>query len=234
MRPWLCLSLPNSGSDWFADLVAQCTPEGRYYRKEFFNPITNWPHFGRLSQVFACELPSTAMNLHRQCRNMLDENDERRMLEVIDETWGQQDRWNCNKEVWSFANAKVLRQRFELWALTRSTDTLFPPSRARVWAWYDAIACAWDGKPSPATEIQDRCRMAHRDATDILLNSAKQFGFPVLDYDNLIHGNSYVVMDEIRKLCVTHSVVDGLDMQTLLRRVMLERREKSTTMDHSK
>lgn len=234
MRPWMCLSLPNSGSDWFAELVAQCTPGARYYRKEFFNPVTNWEHLGTLAEVFGCELPSTAGNLYRQMNHMVDDEDIALMLSVIDSTWGQQDRWNCNKEVWSFANAAVFQQRFQLWGLSRSAATLFPPSRARVWAWYDAIACAAAIEATPFREFEQRCRMAHGIATGMLQENANRIGFPILDYDRLITGDAFVVMGEIEKLCVTKSVVDGLDMERLLRRVLLERRQKKTQTDQVK
>lgn len=225
MRPWLCLSLPNSGSDWFADLVAQCTPRARYYHKEFFNPVTNWPHMAELATVFGCELPSTLNNLYRQMNRMRDDEDQAAMLAVIDKTWGAQQEWNCNKEVWSFGNAEIFKDRFVLWGLTRSADTLFPPSRARVWAWYDVIAYA-AGLLSTSTEFDQRCRQAHGFATELLLEDADRHEFPVLEYDKIVSGTPDEVMQEIDKLCVTHSIVDGVDRDLLFRRVFDERRPK--------
>lgn len=225
MRSWMCLSLPNSGSDWFANLVAQCTPGARYYHKEFFNPVTNWPHMEELASVFGCELPSTAANLYRQMHGMRDNEDETAMLAVIDRTWRCQQKWNCNKEVWSFGNAGIFKHRFVLWGLTRSANTLFPPSRARVWCWYDAIACG-AGILNTSIEFEQRCRHAHKVATELLLQDADRHGFPVLEYDKIVSGTPDEVMQEIDKLCVRHSIVDGVDRDLLFRRVFDERRPK--------
>ncbi len=225
MRHWLCLSLPNSGSDWFADLVAQCTRGAKYFRKEYFNPITNWPHLDTLAIAFGCELPSTARHLHKQIHGILDDDDEAEMLSIIDDTWGKQEQWNCNKEVWSFGNARVFQKRFQLWGLTRSASTLFPPSRARVWAWYDAIACA-AGLQHTGGRLEQRCRAAHKIGVECIHNSATELDFPVLDYDKLVTGTPDEVMHEIDKLYVEYSVVDGIDRDLLFRRVFDERRPK--------
>ena len=53
----LMLTLPNSGSTWFAKLVAGL-PGCRYYEKEFFNPVCNLKHELVLRRNFGSELVS--------------------------------------------------------------------------------------------------------------------------------------------------------------------------------
>ena len=104
----MILSLPNSGSDWLADVICQ-NSRLRYYNKEFFNPITNSVFGDRLAEAFGCELVGCYQNIAAPWREHVDELDR-----IYSETWA---RFVCDfdKEVFQklkklFVNVKKLEQ----------------------------------------------------------------------------------------------------------------------------
>lgn len=129
-RPKLILSMPSSGSDFFARSVAEAT-DWSYYDKEWFNPICNLKHFDELQQDgFFCESPS--------CQdNMYDTVHSRRMYWKFLDTGHK-----LNKEVFNFAKWRWFSQRFDIVCLVRTKQTMFPPSRLRVLQWYESICTA--------------------------------------------------------------------------------------------
>ena len=54
-KQYMLLSLPSSGSDWFASCIRAANPDLRYFDKEFFNPITNIELGDQLAVYFKVE-----------------------------------------------------------------------------------------------------------------------------------------------------------------------------------
>jgi hypothetical protein len=178
---YLILSLPNSGTDWLCPILAE---HGglRYYHKEFFNPICNWQYGHVLEAGFGCELPSCHQNIAR--------GGEAADLESIyRQTWAREE-WNFDKENFSPLKADWFARHFRLAFLLRPSDSLFPPSRLRVWAWYDAFYCAFLaagrlGQSHGERPLPVRARIAHHMASAIMHEAADRINAPVLDYDVL-------------------------------------------------
>lgn len=214
-KPFLIISTPNSGSDWLAECIQRAT-RWRYFRKEFFNPLTNGPYAETLLSQFGCELATGAENLATCYTQQIDT--------VIERTWPR-DTYDLNKEVWSFCKLPALKAHFDCIVLTRSTSSLFPPSRLRVWQWYDAI---WHAlKKSGRIELnaatpQARAREAHSAATDILLRDATAMSVPQLSYDQLITAEP----DEVRRISTWLATIWPLDAEKLAVEIITTRRKK--------
>lgn len=184
-RPFLLLSLPNSGSDWLASCIVAATG-WRYYRKEFFNPLTNPDCADELLKAFGCELVTGSEHL---CTC-----DRAAVSAAVQATWPR-DTFDFNKEVWSFAKLPALVEHFNCMVLTRSGASLFPPSRLRVWQWYDAI---WhqlprNGRPLFAVSPRTRAVEGHAVARDMLLRDALAYEVPCLDYERIVQANPHEI-----------------------------------------
>lgn len=193
------LSLPSSGSTWFAKQLIESTgliapPDDNY---EFFQPMRNLCHYSQLSRCFGLETPSLYRNIARRDNHQFDE--------VYRYTWANMDYTFC-KEVWSFAKLADFEKHFRCVVLTRSAEETFPPNRLRVFGWYDAIwrsyievrgfePTAMHGQPSPL----DIAREAHRWATGDMLESAAAFQVPIIKYHTLTSGTYHEVLREVEQ-----------------------------------
>lgn len=149
--------------------------------------MTNPDYALILGRAFGCELVS----YYRQ----LGTRDAASVAWVIRET-GALEKFRFNKEVWSFAKLPMLCAHFDCLVLTRAAESLFPPSRLRVWQWYDAIYNALLvsyplGKMLLlAGHPRERCLAAHEAARFILETDAARCGVPIIDYDMMASGDS--------------------------------------------
>jgi hypothetical protein len=171
------VSMPSSGSDWFTGCLSSATGMSMY-RKEFFNPLTNWSMAGLFAQCMPCELP--------QClRHMYTKPNAMQSTQAID-SWkisGHQ----LNKEVWSFTKPRIewlVEVGFIVIALMRRTESTFPPTRARVLAWYNHLAKAEggdiDGSPlEVATRQYSETLLKFNDACESL-------SVPVIWYEDVL------------------------------------------------
>lgn len=215
-KPFLIVSTPNSGSDWLAECIQRATG-WRYFRKEFFNPLTNGAYAETLLSAFGCELATGAEHLSTCYTQQIDA--------VIERTWPP-DTYDLNKEVWSFCKLPALVAHFDCLVLTRSTSSLFPPSRLRVWQWYDAI---WNALKKArrielnATTPLARAREAHGAANDILLRDATALRVPQLSYDHLISSTP----EEVRRCCTWLAEIWPLDAEKLAVEIITTRRKKN-------
>jgi hypothetical protein len=215
-KPFLLLGTPNSGTDWLAGCIARVTG-WRYFQKEFFNPLTNAACAETLLTEFGCELVTGLGNLATCYTQQIDA--------VIEKTWPR-DFYDFNKEVWSFAKLPALVAHFDCLVLTRSTSSLFPPSRLRVWQWYDAI---WNSLHAAgrielnATTPIARAREAHAAANDILLRDAAALRVPQLSYDHLISSTP----EEVRRCCTWLATIWPLDAEKLAVEIITTRRKKN-------
>src|SRR5450759_2213135 len=127
-KPLLMLSLPNSGSTWFAAVLARHLPDCRYYEKEFFNPICNLKHEAVLRRNFGSELVCCYRNIALPGDARIDDD--------IRNTWGVED-YTFTKECQSAFKLPAFVRHFKCFVMLRSREQTFPPGRVRVWSFYE-------------------------------------------------------------------------------------------------
>ncbi len=178
-KQYVILSLPNSGSDWLADVICQSSGL-RYFRKEFFNPICNARHGDRLADGFGCELVGCYKNIAAPYD--VDELDR-----IYSETW-EGSGYDFNKEVFSPFRVGWFARHFQIVVLVRSIEGVFPPARLRVWQWYEAIwqSIAYSFQPLPLDTMVARALAGYQTAHTAMVRDAAELGIHVLRYDDLI------------------------------------------------
>lgn len=175
-KPRLIISVPNSGTTWLGAIL------GKYlgpYHDEYFNPILNQPHESKLGLCFGSELVAYYRNIASGSSDVVDE--------VIQATWfAEPEPLGFTKEVFSPFKLASFAKRFRCVVLHRPAfgdDGVFPPSRARVWSFYEHAW--WALKESgqhqlQATTIKHRAHEAHEIMIDALLGDAAELRVPVL------------------------------------------------------
>jgi len=168
----LLLSLPSSGSDWLAGAVARATG-WRYWEKEFFNPICN--PIPEIEDGFGCEMVSRYHFIAQP-----------KPTEAAYQAWRKRG-FEFNKEVFCAFNVPWFADRFECFALIRRYENTFPPKRARVLSWYDAIwnSCRDAGLATCARSLADRVKEAHELAAAHLKKECAKRSLFVIEYERL-------------------------------------------------
>lgn len=177
-RPLLMLTLPNSGSTWFAAVLAKHIPGCNYYDKEFFNPVCNLKYEEVLRRNFGSELVSCYRNIATEGDDFID--DEIKM------TWGKEN-YTFTKECQSPFKLPTFIRHFKCFAMLRSSSMTFPPGRVRVWsfyehAWHALLAAGFVVK---ATSTVDRAVEAHAIMHQRITLDCKQLGVPLLEYQEI-------------------------------------------------
>ena len=177
-KPLLMLTMPNSGSTWLAKIIADYLPGCRYYEKEFFNPVCNMKHEIVLRRNFGSELVSCFQNIASPGDAHIDHD--------IRATWGVE-RYNFTKECQSAFKLEAFLRHFRVFVFLRSEDESFPPTRARVWSFYEH---AWyslqlHGHALNAETTVDRAREAHRVIYAHLFADARRRAVPIIHYRDL-------------------------------------------------
>jgi hypothetical protein len=177
-KPLLMLTMPNSGSTWFAKLIAGYLPGCRYYEKEFFNPVCNLKHEKILRRNFGSELVSCYLNIASRGDAHIDED--------IAATWGVEN-YTFTKECQSAFKLPMFLRHFRVFVFLRPTEESFPPSRARVWSFYEHAwhSLKYHGHAVSAETTTDRAIEAHRVIYAHLEADAKRRGVPILYYSDL-------------------------------------------------
>lgn len=207
MKPLMMLSLPNSGSTWLAGCIAETVPDCRY-AEEFFHPMRNERHELVLRAVFGCELVSCY-------RNIVMPGGE----DVIRNAWIGAG-FNFTKDVFSpFKLEAFLNAGFDCFVLLRAAEYSFPPTRLRVWSFYEH---AWwalrdAGYPMNAFTMRGRAIEAHGIMQAALLQDARRLGVPVLWTGDLMTGDPGPLLRGVVPI-VTDATVE---------RVMATRRERT-------
>ena len=95
-----------------------------------------------------------------------------------------------------------------IWWLLRLTPptpqhVVFPPTRLRVWAWYDAIFCGleaaglmWNSGLGPRPSLESRAYAAWEYCWNAMLAHVGDDA-PLIDYETLCTGESSEVTDEL-------------------------------------
>ncbi len=188
-RPLLIQSLPNSGSTWFAALVARNLPGARYCM-EFFNPLRNLRFRARLEQRWGCELVG--------CYQHIAAPDDPSLDDDIAACWFGSG-YTMTKEVFAPRRLATFARHFQCVVFIRSWANSFPASRLRVWSFYEHAwhSLALHGFPVTAQRLDDRCEEAHRLLTASLIADAALCGVPVVTWESLFEGPR-VVQDTLR------------------------------------
>ena len=172
----MILSLPNSGSSWFARELA-AGMKLNYYM-EFFNPLRNQKYESILVKNFGCELLSCY-------RNIVSPGDAR-IHDDIRKTFGREP-YQMTKEVFSPYKLPVFVEHFRVIVLHRSAAETFPPRRARIWSFYEHIWHALEetGPRLRAKHVHDRALEAFEVVSAQLLSDARRYNVPIISYEDL-------------------------------------------------
>lgn len=208
-RNRLMLTLPNSGSTWFASLLARNLPGCKYYDKEFFNPICNMKHADVLVRNFGSELVSCYRNI---ARSGGDET-----LDDIRTTWFSED-YTFTKETYSPMKLEQFIFYFDCFAFLRKRENTFPPRRSRVWSFYEH---AWhglveEGFALEGKTLEARAIEAHWVMQKTIIESAERASVPVLWFEELFESDDKV-MEKIVE-------VTGMELPGLLNDIKQTRR----------
>jgi hypothetical protein len=184
MMPHLMmLSLPNSGSTWLFKVMAPHLPCRS--AMEFFNPARNEKYERELSKQFGAELVSCYRNIATEGGPHLDK--------VIAATWGVE-AYGFTKEVFSPFKLDAFVRHFQCFVLLRKASETFPPTRPRVWSFYEHawFALAETGFHVKAQTMRTRALEAHRIMTARLTADATRLRVPVLWWSELFEGDNAV------------------------------------------
>src|SRR3974390_771818 len=177
-KPWLMLTMPKSGSMWFAKLLGERLPGCRYYDKEFFNPVCNLKHELTLRRNFGSELVSCYQNIASPGDSYIDDD--------IVATWYAEN-YNFTKECQSGFKLDSFLRHFRVFVFLRPEEESLPPNRARVWSFYEQ---AWHSLPYhgyllKAETTVDRAFEAFRIIYAHIVSDAKRRGVPTIYYSDL-------------------------------------------------
>jgi hypothetical protein len=209
MKSLLMQTLPNSGSTWFATLLAQHIPGCRYYDKEFFNPVCNLKHEMVLRRNFGCELVECYRNNALPGDEHIDDD--------IKRTWGNED-YTFTKECNSAFKLPAFARHFNCFVFLRSAAYSFPPDRVRVWSFYEHawFALREAGHELIGVRLHERAYEAHGILRRVILADAAQLGIPVIHYEELFLDPA-AIMDRLRSVAPVQD--------TFLEAVMATRRK---------
>ncbi len=191
-RPLLMLSLPSSGTKWVANQIAMLDRIS-YYGREFFNPIVNAEEFVWMKEHFGCELPMCMWNMVRPLPRSIVKYSAERFAEFG---------FNFAKENFHFFHAEQLKEEFDIFFYKRSAENTFPPTRLRVYAWYDAMATVVDthlDTDITKSSLYERAVETHSVWWLYGERIAKKNGFPIIYFEELMSNHS-VVVNALRKV----------------------------------
>jgi hypothetical protein len=172
------LSLPNSGSTWFAATLAKNIEGCRYFDKEFFNPVCNIKHELVLREQFGSELVSCYRNIAFGGNSHIHDD--------IANTWGKED-YTFTKECQSPFKLPIFMKHFTCFAFLRRAEHTFPPGRVRVWSFYEHAwyALREAGHHCHGDTLEERAREAHAIQTAAIIESAELLGVPIIWWEDV-------------------------------------------------
>lgn len=189
IRPLLLLSLPNSGTTWLCNTISKYR-SGKFC-DEFFNPVFAHADEITLREHIGSELVSAYRNIALPPIVGFDD--------MIKDTWGKAD-FIFTKENFSPFKIEAFSKHFKCVILVRDTNNLFPPSRVRVWsfyehAWFALKEAGWNLK---AISTRDRSKEAHSILKDRMYEDAFSLGLPIIKYSQLF-GNVEQLIQVLEK-----------------------------------
>jgi hypothetical protein len=215
-KPVLMLSLPNSGTSWLAQTIADNWPGCRYFR-EYFNPVCNLKHEAKLCTAFGSELVDAYPHIGREWTLTTER--------VVDETWfSEPEPYTFTKEIYSpYKLEGFLRRGFHVFVMLAAN--VFPPSRVRVWSFYEHIwqSLRFNGVNVNERTLEGRAREAHRMMSALLEVDAASFGVPLLRYEEL-----GAVTDAQMAACLNVTPKLGADIARAVRESFKPAKRRST------
>jgi len=219
-RQLLMLTQPSSGSSWLCDCMAKALnggPEG-YYR-EFFNPALCPRDLEPIfSSYFASELVPTHENVLRFAGGK--DGEAIRACLRLASRWGVA----FTKVTMQPFLAKTFAEEFDVFVLLRREEETFPPSRGRVYSFYNQIYQAYnkayvsDDPWSVSLSLDRRCRDAHQWMRRSLLEQAEELSLPVLHYETMMgQANS------VRHVLQQEPFLSHLDVETAVSEILKTR-----------
>jgi hypothetical protein len=190
-KPLLMLSLPNSGSSWLASQIEAYTSYSKYWM-EFFNPLRNPRHYRQLSIGFGCELVDCYKNI--AVGDYPDFDDD------VRETFGQSG-MNFTKEVYSPLKLSAFMRHFRCFVLLRDEADTFPPSRIRIWSFYEHAwwAFAEHSVFLSGRTVHGRALAAYRHMHETIEADALRLDVPIIQYRDLFDDSK---LAETMKKCI--------------------------------
>jgi len=145
---------------------------------------------------------------------------------VYQKTWLTEE-YNFDKENFSALKVDFFVRHFHVAFVYRSFENVLPPSRLRVWAWYDAIYTAIYGKTDLTPRaLAERAKMAWQFCWDEMQYKATQYDLPVIDYDLLCTAPSeQKVIDHLARGWIGANV----DVPAAVAEIMRTRRYETKT-----
>lgn len=205
----MLLSTPSSGTDWLCPIIAEAA-QLNYWHKEFFNPICNY----KLNAAgFGCEMIS--------CYEHISSPQANGFTEAI-QGWGETG-CNFDKEVFSLAKLPIYAKHFRCALLYREPAVTFPPSRARVWVWYDAIwnSLKLHGYPVTNGPLLHRATEAHKLTWQRAFRDADMLGVPVIRYSDLLSEDPAAV-----RRAIDCGWIEGINVESAVLRIIATRVRK--------
>lgn len=212
MKPLIVLSLPNSGTTWFCGLLAKHS--GLKYSDEYFNPVLNHLREVELRKVFGSELACCYRNIATGSSSEVES--------IISATWPR-DGYELTKDNYSPFKLESFQRFFRCVILLRHTAGVFPPSRIRVWSFYEH---AWQALKDAGHDLHEvslraRAMEAHVIMARQMRADSARLGIPVVYYEDLFDGQR--AKDSLQTA--------GLTFDGLLQEICETRRAKRIVWD---
>ena len=189
MKPGLMLGIPNSGTSWLGECIGKHLRGGKKYYREYFNPaLCPREHELTLGGHFGSEIVSYYRNIADPAGPGFDS--------AVQRTWFQQDEFGFTKDVFNPFKLEGFTRHFNCFVLVRDVLESWPPSRGRVYAFYDAIWHALDcagGWSLRGGDIYGRCDEARDIIDSSLISSARDLNVPIIDYSLLFDERARVL-----------------------------------------
>lgn len=201
----MLLSMPNSGSDWFASVILKTDSKIKYFR-EFFNPVANKKYFDCLSEGFGSELTSSYKKIACFSGEQLYEK-------IYAATW-LKEQLNFTKENYSAFKIPFFIKKFNCIAFTRQITNSFPPVRDEVFDWYEAIYFSMVENiktlPEETQELmkvsvkicnnrQQKILMCHYIYQKLFLKFCQEYKIPVIRWEFLM-GDHKDIIEELKEI----------------------------------
>ena len=192
-RPILLISTPRSGSDWFADVCLQWRAPD--YFREYFNPVTNFPHGAILRHAFGSEGDWANIAVPWECQEDLCEF-------VLQATW-HRDTYRYAKENYAAFKIGFFRKHFDCFALIGNRKSTFPggsqPHSTEYWwlRYFQSLEFNRDLIGEDVARLIDRALAGPLDlhrkmvasqviATYQTLVECRRYDIPILEYRRII------------------------------------------------
>jgi hypothetical protein len=183
----MLVSMPKSGSNFFANTLVESNPDV-CYKHEYFNKIQTV----QMADFLNIELKRR----YEEYFFALEFSDEQ-FETIYKVTWGREPEANFTKEVFSALRIPLFQRKFTIFALYRHRKYTFPTNSSHLYLpLYKSFERVHFKDPDIAniktfiemttqTDQQKECAI-HTVANYIILRDCARYNLPVLDYEQLL------------------------------------------------